>query len=59
MIKETKLMYKRVKDSWILRQETSSLVAEVYLLRNSMSYCNKRNPKHNDLTKLESYLFPI
>lgn len=59
LIKETKLMYKRVKDSWTLCQETSSLVAEVYLLRNSLSCCNKRHPKHNDLTKLESYLFSI
>lgn len=39
--KETKLMYKKVKDYWILGQESSSLVAGVYLLRDSLSCYNK------------------
>lgn len=57
--KETKLMYKRITDSWILCQETSSSVVEVYLLRDSLSCCNKRDPKHNGLVKMKSYLFSL
>ena len=53
--KETKLMCKRVKD-WIFCQLTSSLVAGIYLLRDSLSCC-KETQRHNGLTNLESYLF--
>lgn len=50
-------MYKRITDSWILCQETSSSVVEVYLLRDSLSCCSKRDPKHNGLVKTKSYSF--
>lgn len=54
--KETKLMYKRAKD-WILCQLTGSSVAGIYLLRDSLSCCNKETQRDNGLTNLESYLF--
>lgn len=45
--KETKLTYMRVKDYWILGQESSSLVGGVYLLRDCLSCYNKET--HNTM----------